>query len=119
MLMQFEGLDDMESQRDIHLFSVQVEKLLSKNGFEVLMGYSCGPCRVCGQGCAMDEDCRSPEARRFALESCGFWINKLCELASENTIHGDDNWKIEWVRDFMFEHQEPKRFRSITGILLK
>ncbi len=119
LILQFEKISDTIIQKYIHNFTVKIEKELTKKEYTVLNTYCCGPCRVCADGCATDEECRFPNIRKFALESCGFWINKICEKASENTIYGDTNWKIEWVKDYGLPTQNPKEFKSLSGILLK
>ena len=80
--------------------------------------YSCGPCRMCVQGCNSNGDCRAPELRLFALESCGFWVNHLCRKASEYPLYGDSDWEIEWLTDWELPTQYPPTYRSVTGVLL-
>ena len=118
LIMQFEKITDAIIQKYIHGFTVKVERLLSEK-YNILNTYCCGPCRVCADGCAVEADCRFPDIRRFALESCGFWVNKLCEKAAENTIYGDNNWKIEWVKNYGLPSQMPKEFKSVSGILIR
>ncbi|MBU2567761.1 MAG: DUF2284 domain-containing protein [Elusimicrobia bacterium] len=118
LILQFEKITDTIVQKYIHNLTVKIEKELTKK-FNVLNTYCCGPCRVCAEGCTTDEECRFPNIRRFALESCGFWVNKICEKAADNTIYGDNNWKIEWVKNYGLPTQNPKEFKSVSGILLK
>jgi predicted metal-binding protein len=118
LILQFENLSEAATQKYIHNFTVRVEKELISAGLTVLGTYCCGPCRICLEGCS-DDECRHPAARKFALESCGFWVNQLCKLAQDHTIHGDTRWEIEWVKDYGLATQLPQTFKSMSGILLK
>jgi predicted metal-binding protein len=118
LIMQFNGLDDTVYQKNIHHFTLEVRKALRESDYTVVETYSCGPCRMCARGCNTEEDCRAPDLRLFALESCGFWVNHLCRKASEYPLYGDDNWEIEWLIDWELPTQSPPTYRSVTGVLL-
>jgi predicted metal-binding protein len=118
LIMQFNGLNDTIYQKFIHQFTLEVRKALLKTGYDVIQSYSCGPCRMCAQGCNSDGDCRIPTLRLYALESCGFWVNHLCRKAMEYSIHGGDSWEIDWVTDWNLPTQYPESYRSVTGILI-
>ena len=118
LIMQFNGLDDTVYQKYIHHFTLQVRKVLLESDYRIVETYSCGPCRMCVQGCNTEGDCRAPNLRLFALESCGFWVNHLCRKASEYPVYGDSNWEIEWLTDWELPTQSPPTYRSVTGVLL-
>ncbi len=118
LIMQFNGISDTVFQKYIHHFTLNVEKRLIEDGNPVLQSYSCGPCRICSNGCNGDGQCRAPSLRRFALESCGFWVNHLCRKASENPIYGNESWEIQWVKDWNLVNQDPSEYKSVTGLLL-
>lgn len=119
LLLQFDKATVSLTQKYIHILTVKIAKALSKKGYQILNTYSCGPCRICAGWCPEGENCQHPESRKFALESCGFWINKLCEKAAENTISGGVNWEIDWIKDWELPSQHPLEFKPLTGILLK
>lgn len=119
VILQFESISDTIGQKHIHNFTVQIERELLKNNYSVLQTYCCGPCRVCTEGCTTEENCLHPQLRRFALESCGFWVNALCARAAEYPVYGNSNWKITWVKNWGLSGQTPKDFKSMSGILIK
>ena len=116
LVFQFEGITELVTQKHIHLWTLRVEQKLKESNFDVIFGFSCGPCRICSV-CA-DDQCRATEQRRFALESCGVWVDHLCRKASEHPIDGDENWGITWVTDWNLPTQTPPSFKSVTGILI-
>lgn len=118
LILQFSGLKHHSFQKHVHEFTLALEKSLSEKGYGVLQGYSTGPCRLCAKGCAGGKDCRQPARRRFALESCGFWVKSLCRAAARFPLCGDGEWEIEWIRDWNLPSQSPLAYRAVTGILL-
>jgi predicted metal-binding protein len=118
LILQFSGLKHHSFQKHIHEFTLSLEAVLRGKGWKVLQSYSTGPCRLCAKGCAESGDCRQPQRRRFALESCGFWVKSLCRAAARFPLCGDGEWEIEWIRDWNLPSQSPPTYRAVTGILL-
>lgn len=118
LVLQFSGLRHHAFQKHVHEFTLSLEGKLGDAGWEVLQSYSTGPCRLCAGGCAPEGDCRQPGRRRFALESCGFWVPSLCRAAARFPLCGDGDWEIEWIRDWNLPTQSPLTCRAVTGILL-
>jgi len=100
LVIQFEGKGEHGQQANLHRFLARLSGLLRKEGYTVLSSYACGPCRVCGDGCDESVECRAPEKRIFALESCGFWINRLCRMAAKHPICGGGPKEVQWIRDW-------------------
>ena len=117
LILQFDGIGDHRRQVYVNRFSEKAAGVLEKRGFAVIENYGCGPCRVCSRGCG-EGDCRLPDRRDFALESCGFWVNRLCREAASFPILGEGPVEIEWVIDWGLPTQEPEFFKSVTGLLL-
>lgn len=118
LILQFSGLRHHAFQKHVHEFTLTLEGKLADAGWEVLQSYGTGPCRLCAGGCAPGGDCRQPGRRRFALESCGFWVPSLCRAAARFPLCGDGDWEIEWIRDWNLPSQSPRTCRAVTGILL-
>lgn len=117
LILQFDGIKDHHRQQYVNRFSKRATEVLENRGLAVIKSYGCGPCRVCSRGCG-EGDCRLPDRRDFALESCGFWVNRLCREAADFPVLGGGTIEIEWVKDWNLPTQKPKSFKSVTGILL-
>ena len=118
LITQFEGREGEGRQGATHRFTTRVAESLREEGVTVLEAYSCGPCRLCAGGCGENEDCRQPERRLFALESCGFWVNSLCRKASGFPVCGGGPREVRWIKDWDLPSQDTESVRFVTGILL-
>ena len=118
LIMQFEGSEGDGRQGATHLFTARAAESLREEGYAVLKAYSCGPCRLCASGCGEDEECRQPDRRLFALESCGFWVNSLCRNASGFPVCGGGPREVRWIKDWDLPSQDTESVRFVTGILL-
>ncbi len=118
LIIQFEGSEGHIRQSHVHPFIARATKALCEQGYAVLETYACGPCRVCAQGCGEGRECRQPEQRLFALESCGFWVNSLCRNTSEFPICGGGPLEVRWIKDWNLPTQDTESVRYVTGILI-
>lgn len=118
LIVQFEGSQGHERQREVHPFIERTAMALREVGYSVLEIYACGPCRVCPNGCGDGPECRQSTRRLFALESCGFWINQLCRSAAEFPVVGPPLREVRWIKDWGLSTQDTQSVRFITGILL-
>lgn len=118
LIMQFDGTEGAGRQGATHLFTTRVAEALREGGFPIPEAYSCGPCRLCAKGCGENEECRQPERRLFALESCGFWVNSLCRMASLFPVCGGGPREVRWIQDWNLPSQDTESVRFVTGILL-
>lgn len=118
LILQFDGREGEGRQGATHLFTTRFAESLRKEGFDILEAYSCGPCRLCASGCGESEECRQPERRLFALESCGFWVNSLCRNASGFPVCGGGPREVRWIKDWDLSSQDTESVRFVTGILL-
>ncbi len=118
LIVQFEGSEDSGRQGDIHPFIAQTAATLGEEGFSVIATYACGPCRVCARGCGPGTECRQPGKRLFALEACGFWVNRLCREAAVFPVCGGGPRPVRWIRDWDLPGQDTRAVRYTTGILL-
>ena len=118
LIVQFEGSQGHDRQREVHPFIDRTAVALRGLGYSVLETYACGPCRVCPNGCGDGPECRQPTRRLFALEACGFWINRLCREAAEFPVLARAPREVCWIRDWGLPTQDTQSVRFVTGILL-
>jgi hypothetical protein len=118
LVIQFEGRGDRQQEANLHRFLARLSNLLKEEEYAVLGCYACGPCRVCGDACDEGAECRVPDKRIFALESCGFWINRLCRMASKHPVCGGGPKEVRWIRDWGLPTQDTEAFRFVIGVLL-
>jgi len=118
LIVQLEGNEGHERQGEVHPFIDRTALELRELGYNVLATYACGPCRVCPKGCGDGPECRQPTRRLFALEACGFWVNRLCREAAEYPIVGSPLREVHWIRDWDLPTQDTQSVRFVTGILL-
>ncbi len=118
LIVQFQGEEDQTRQGDAHVLIEKAARKLRERGYAVREAYACGPCRVCRRGCGEEPDCRQPERRLFALESCGFWVNSLCRRAAEFPLAGGGPEEVRWIRDWGLPEQDISLIRYVTGIVL-
>lgn len=117
LLLQFDGISDHHHQKYINRFTRRLERRLVETGLRIPGSFGSGPCTMCEQGCALDEECRLPDAHTHALESSGFWVNHLCRVAAHHPL-GPPPEPITWVIDWNLPGQTPATFKSVTGVLL-
>jgi len=119
LIVQLEGSHGHDRHREIHPFITRVSEAFRELGYRVIETYDCGPCCVCPNGCGDDPECRQPTKRLFALESCGFWINRLCREAAKFPVLASAPREIRWIRDWGLPTQDTQAARFVTGILLE
>ncbi len=118
LIVQFEGEENRTRQGDAHLLIEKAAGELSGRGYSVRKVFACGPCRVCPRGCGEEPECRQPDRRLFALESCGFWVNSLCRRAGEFPVFGGGPEEVRWIRNWGLPGQNTSSVRYVTGIVL-
>ncbi len=118
LVIQFEGNQGYERQGEVHPFVARTAAVLEKDGYTIIERYASGPCRVCPKGCGDGPECRQPTRRLFALEACGFWVNRLCREAAEYPVLGSPLREVRWIRDWGLPTQNTQSVRFVTGILL-
>ena len=118
LIIKLDGIRDHRNQKYINRLARKVGSDLKTEGFDVLAVYGSGPCRRCKEGCAAHETCPPPDAREFALESCGFWVSHLCREAALHPFIGNGLTEIRWVTDWRLPTQDVDSFSSVVGVLL-
>lgn len=118
LIVQLDGSHGHNKDREVHPFIGQASEKLREHGYGIIKTYDCGPCYVCPNGCGDGPDCRQPAKRLFALESCGFWINRLCRESAKFPILVNPPREIRWIRDWGLPTQDTQAARFVTGILL-
>lgn len=114
--LQADGLTNMKQQRYLHEILFEIEAYLIRMGLLIVMSFAAGPCRICEQ-CAgqFNDECYTPEKRRFSLESCGIDVDWAMEMMALKCQ--DVSWRIEWLKNFALE-DVAQEFKSVIGILL-
>jgi predicted metal-binding protein len=118
LIVQFAGGKDRTVQADAHLLIEKAAGSLAERGYAIRNVYACGPCRICPRGCGEGGECRQPNRRLFALESCGFWVNALCRAAGEFPVFGGGPEEVRWIRDWGLAGQDTGDVRYVTGVIL-
>ena len=118
LIVKLDGIRSHRDQKYVNRLVRKVGKDLKTEGLDVLAVYGSGPCRRCKAGCDAHEQCPQPEAREFALESCGFWVSHLCRESSRYPIIGDGPSEVRWVSDWNLPTQDWDSFGSVVGVLL-
>jgi len=100
----------------VHKFKKAIEKQEDKD--TVLAAFGAGPCQLCHpKPCLGGGECRAPEKRLFALESCGIPVGQLCsDLAF---LTGDPDWRIKFIRYYATPRQSSKQWKVTFGVAVK
>jgi len=119
LVIQFAGQEGSAPQGEIHRFMTRVSKTLSQSGYDVLVTYGSGPCKVCPKGCGDTHECRLPDRRFFALEACGFWVNAVCRAAAPYPVLEAAPQPVRWLVDWRLPTQNTTSIAYTTGVLLQ
>ena len=84
----------------------------------VTAAFGAGPCQLCHpKPCLGDGECRMPEHRVFALESCGIPVIQLCRDMA--LVTGDKDWETKFAKYFATPRQTKKEWKLTFGLAVK
>jgi predicted metal-binding protein len=84
----------------------------------VVAAFGAGPCQLCHPNpCLGGGECRLPEHRVFALESCGIPVIQLCRDMA--LVTGDKEWETKFAKYFATPRQTKKDWKLTFGVAVK
>jgi len=84
----------------------------------VVAAFGAGPCQLCHPNpCLGSGECRMPEHRVFALESCGIPVIQLCRDMA--LVTGDKDWETTFAKYFATPRQTKKEWKLTFGLAVK
>jgi predicted metal-binding protein len=97
-------------------FKKELERRKGKG--TVTAAFGAGPCQLCHpKPCLGGGECRAPEKRLFALESCGIAVSQLCSDIA--LLSGEPDWRIKFIKYYGTPRQTHKEWKISFGVAVK